>query len=190
MNTFKTLIYGTLAMLLLAASSIAQTQIKPGRAITITISGVPAQEKALVDGPYPVSESGMVNLPHIGQVRAAGLRADELSSVIQSAFKSRQIYTNPTVQVMSSSMDTLDEQMVHVGGQVTRPGPVKFSQGLTLYQAVQAGGGATPFGSMYRVKVYRDKKMTQYDLTQGQSMSVPLVPNDTIEVPQKNLLGR
>jgi hypothetical protein len=43
---------------------------------------------------------------------------------------------------------------------------------------------------MYRVKLYRAGKMREYDLTQGQSMSVELLPNDTIEVPQKNIWGR
>lgn len=177
-------------MLLLAAAGFAQTQVKSGKAITLFISGVPAQEKSLVDGTYPVSESGMVNLPHIGLIRAAGLKADELSTVIQNTYKSRKIYTNPTIQILTSTQDGLDEQLVHVGGQVGSPGPVKFTQGLTLYQAVQAAKGATAFGSMYRVKLYRGGKIREVDLTQGQSMSVTLQPNDTIEVPQKNLLGR
>ena len=190
MNILKTLIFGTIASLLLAVPGFADTQIKAGRAITMYISGVPAAEKSVVDGTYPVSDSGTINLPHIGPVRAAGLQADQLSTVIQNAYKSRKIYTNPTVQILTSSQDTLDEQVVHVGGLVGSPGPVKFTQGLTLYQAVQAAKGATPFGSMYRVKLYRGKNMTEYDLTKGQSMSVQLVPNDTIEVPQKGLLGK
>jgi polysaccharide export outer membrane protein len=190
MKFLQALILGTVATLLLALPGLAQTQIKAGKAINIFISGVPATEKSLVDGVYPVSDSGMVNLPHIGLIRAAGLKADELSRVIQSTYQSRKIYTNPTVQVVSSSQDTLDEQIVHVGGLVGSPGPVKFTQGLTLYQAVQAAKGATAFGSMYRVKLYRAGKMREYDLTQGQSMTVELLPNDTIEVPQKNIWGR
>jgi len=185
----KALILGSLASLMLAITVFGQTQIKPGRAITITILGVPAEEKARFDGTYPVSESGMINMPHIGQVKAAGLRADELSRVLQANYKSREIYTNPTIQVLSSSADTLDKQVVHVGGQVRRTGPAEFTQGLTLYQAIQAAGGATEFGSMKRVKLFRNGKQRQYDLTEAQSMSVPLEPNDTIEVPQKNWWG-
>lgn len=185
----KALVLGSLTSLMLAVTVLGQTQIKPGRAITITILGVPTEEKSRFDGTYPVSESGMVNMPHIGQVKAAGLRADELSRILQATYKSREIYTNPTIQVLDSSAQTLDKQVVHLGGQVRRPGPAEFIQGLTLYQAVQAAGGATEFGSMKRIKLFRDGKQRQYDLTQAQSMSIPLEPGDTIEVPQKTILG-
>jgi protein involved in polysaccharide export with SLBB domain len=185
----KSIIFGSMALLVLAGSALSQTQIKPGRAISITILGVPTEEKARFDGTYPVAENGMINMPHIGQIKAGGLRADELSRVLQSTYKSRGIYTSPTIQVLSSSMDTLDKQVVHIGGQVRRTGPVEFVQGLTLYQAVQAGGGANEFGSMKRVKLFRAGQQRQIDLTQAQSMSIPLEPNDTIEVPQKTILG-
>jgi capsular exopolysaccharide synthesis family protein len=48
-----------------------------------------------------------------------------------------------------------------------------------------AAGGATPFGTMKRVKLLRAGKQRQYDLTQLQNMQHPLDPGDTIEVPQK-----
>ena len=185
---FKSIILGSLTSLLLAITVFGQTQvIQPGRAITITITGVPTEEKPRVDGSYPVSDSGMINMPHIGQIKAGGLKADELSRVLQAAYKSRQIYTNPTIQVMTTDLQTIDKLMVHVGGQVRRPGPTGYTQGLTLYQAVQAAGGATEFGSMKRVKLFRNGKQRQIDLTQAASMSIPLEPNDTIEVPQKTI---
>ncbi|KAB2638115.1 MAG: hypothetical protein DVB25_08555 [Verrucomicrobia bacterium] len=183
---FKALILGSLTSLLLALTLFGQTQIKPGRAITITILGVPTEEKTRFDGTYPVSESGMINMPHIGPIKASGLQADELSRILQSTYKTREIYTNPTIQVLSSSADTLDKQVVHLGGQVRRPGPAEFTQGLTLYQAIQAGGGPTEFGSMFRVKLFRNKTQHVYDLTDAKNMAIPLEPNDTIEVPQKN----
>ncbi|RYD46722.1 MAG: hypothetical protein EOP85_06890 [Verrucomicrobiaceae bacterium] len=83
------------------------------------------------------------------------------------------------------------ETVVTIGGQVRRPGPVPFRKDLTIYAAVQAaGGGATEFGSMRRVKVIRDGKVETHDLTKDDTKSVLLQKNDTIEVPQKNLLGR
>ena len=189
MNLKMTLI-GCFASVLLPITALSQTLIKAGKTVTITVSGVPVEEKSRLDGSYPVSDSGMINMAHIGTVRAAGLKADELSRVLQSTYKSRQIYTNPTFQVLTSTGDTLDEQLVHIGGKVGRPGPTKFTQGLTLYQAIQAAGGPTEFGSMYRVKLYRDGKQRLYDLTKEESMSVPLKPGDTIEVPQKNIWNR
>jgi len=186
----KTFVAAILALWCALLHVSAQAEIKAGRAISLTINGVPSDDKARFDGTYPVSEAGMINLPYIGMIRAAGLKSDQLSRNIQSLYQSQKIYSNPTVNVLVSTADTLVEETVHVGGQVTRTGAVKFAQGLTLYQAVMQAGGATPFGSLRRVKLYRAGKMKQFDLTQGQTMTVPVEPGDTIEVPQKDIWGR
>jgi protein involved in polysaccharide export with SLBB domain len=175
--------------LLLACCLTSLAQIEAGKAIQITISGVPAEEKGRVDGIYPVSDAGFINMPFIDTVRAAGLRNEDLAASLQNRYKSLGIYTNPTIQVISKTGDSIDEQMVHLGGQVRGPGPKPFRKGLTLYQAVQAAGGATEFGSMKRVKLFRNGRQTLYNLTKAEFMSVPLEPNDTIEVPQKDMFG-
>lgn len=164
-------------------------QIQPGRAIIITISGVPTEEKARFDLNYPVSESGMINMPLIGQVKAAGLRADQLQAVLQQRYKSAGIYTQPTFQVIDSTAGKIVEQLVVVGGQVRRTGPVPYNRNMTLYQAIQNAGGPTEFGSMKRVKLLRAGKQKQYDLTKLEYMQIPLEPDDTIEVPQKTAWG-
>lgn len=187
----KSLITIAYSLLLLVVPAFSQAEIKAGKAIQITIQGVAAEEKARIDGMYPVGSNGTINMPYLdGQaIRAAGLRPEQLAASIQSAYKSAQIYRNPTIQVFASSADTLDEQQVHVGGRVRSPGPAKFTDGLTLWQAVQAAGGATEFGSMKRVKLFRGGQQRQYDLTQAQFMQIPLRPGDTIEVPQKTITG-
>lgn len=185
----KTVTLAILASLLMG--SILSAQIAAGTSVQITIMGVPAEEKAKVDSLYPVSESGTVNLPFLGRIRAAGMRPETLASSIQNAYKAAQIYTNPTIQVISTAEGGgVEEQMVHIGGQVRKTGPVPFNKNLTLYQAVQAAGGATEFGSVKRVKLYRNGKTQTFDLTEPKSMSFPLRPDDTIQVPQKNWLGQ
>lgn len=181
----KALFVICLALLGVSLTAFSQP-IQPKQAIRITVNGVPLEEKSRIDGDYPVGENGTVNMPFIGPVAAAGLRPENLASVLQSRYKSAQIYRDPTFQVIATGAGgTVVEEVVHVGGQVVRTGPVKFNRGLTLYQAIQAAGGATPFGTMKRVKLLRAGKQRQYDLTQLQHMQIPLDPNDTIEVPQK-----
>ena len=184
---FKQIVAGLLALFCVTASALAQ--IQPGRAIQITISGVPAEEKNRFDPIYPVSETGTINMPFIGQVRAAGLRAEQLASILQNRYKEAGIYTNATFQVIDSSAKRIEEQVVYVGGEVRRTGPVPYNRTLTLYQAIQAAGGATEFGSMRRVKLFRGGKQKLYDLRQAQFMRIPLEPDDTIEVPQKTPWG-
>lgn len=164
-------------------------QIQAGRAVQIYVSGVPAEEKARIDAIYPVSESGSINMPFIGQVRAAGLRAEVLAASLESHYKSAQIYRNPTFQVIDSSDKTVNEQKVHVGGFVRAPGPKPYTPGLTLWQAIQAAGGANEFGAVKRVKITRAGKVKSYDTTKSQFQQIPLEPEDTIEIPQKNIWG-
>ena len=184
---FKRIVTGLLALLCMSTSVLAE--IQAGRAIQITIGGVPPEEKSKFDQMYPVSESGTINMPFIGEVRAAGLRAEELSSTLEARYKAAKIYTRPTFQVFDSSVQSIDQQTVVVGGSVVRSGPVPFNRNLTLWQAIQSAGGPNPFGSMKRVKLLRGKNMKQYDVTRPQFMQIPLEPGDIIDVPQKTPWG-
>jgi polysaccharide export outer membrane protein len=166
-------------------------QIQPGKSVQILAAGVPPEEKGRIDGIYPVSDTGTINMPFIGLVRAAGLKSDGLALALQNRYKSDGIYTNITIQVIADREGAgVNEQAVTVGGQVRRPGPVPFARDLTLWMAVQAAGGPTEFGSKQRVKLFRGGAQKTYDITKAQFMRVPLQPNDTIEVPEKNWLGR
>lgn len=179
-------------LLLFAASQpvAAQTTISAGRAIEIQLKGVPSEEMALVSGTYTVSESGMISMPLLkSPIRAAGMSPTSLARSIEASYRAAKIYTTPTINVIASSAETLDEQIVTVGDYVVSPGPVKYVRGMTLYNAVQAAKGATPFGSMKRVRLTRGGQSKIYDLTNSKYMNVLVEPNDTIQVPQKDLFG-
>ena len=181
----------SLCIALLAATSPLTAQIEAGTSVQISIMGVPAEEVGKISAMYFVSESGTINMPFIGTIRAAGLKPENLASSIQSAYRSAEIYTSPTIQVVSTAEGgTVRNQVVHIGGQVGGPGPKPYNKNLTLYQAIQAAGGANAFGSLKRVKIYRDGKTTTYDVTKAENMRVPVKPDDTIEVPQKNWIGQ
>lgn len=183
----KSIFTGLVALVCLVVS--ASAQIQPGRAIQISISGVPAEEKGRFDPIYPVSESGMINMPFIGHIRAAGMTSDQLQSALESRYKSAGIYRNPTFQVIDTTAKRIEEQVVVLGGQVRGPGPKPWNRSLTLWQAIQAAGGPTEFGSMKRVKLTRRGVMKQYDATKTQFQQIPLEPDDTIEIPQKTPWG-
>ena len=167
----------------------AQTAIRAGQAIEIRIGGVPATEVTMVNNTYPVSDDGSIRMPLIGTVRAAGLSPQTLAANIESAYRSADIYTHPTIQVLASSDEQLAKLEVTVGGQVRNPGPVPFTRGLTLYNAVQAAKGASEFGAMNRVALIRGGQRREYNLKSTKFMNIPLEEGDTIEVPQKNFLG-
>lgn len=176
---------------LIFASGSVSAQIQAGKAINITISNVPDQDKSTVNNVYPVSDSGMINMPFIGAVRAQGLRNEELAATLQARYISAGIYTHPTIQVITNSVNKgVDEETVTLGGQIRKTGPVLFFKGLTIWQAIQNAGGPTEFGSMYRVTLFRDGNQKTYDLTKTEFMQIPLQRNDAIDIPQKNPWGR
>jgi protein involved in polysaccharide export with SLBB domain len=186
--TLKNLFLTLLALVFVTTH--APAQIQPGKAINITISNVPPEDKQTINGVYPVSDGGTINMPFIGPVQAAGMSSAALQSSLQARYKSAGIYTNPTIQVIVDANNAqVAQESVTVGGFVRRPGQVPFTRELTLWQAIQAGGGATEFGSMKRVRVLRDGKQREYDVTKPQFMNIPLQRNDTIQVPQKTILG-
>jgi protein involved in polysaccharide export with SLBB domain len=168
----------------------ATAQIQAGKTIQITIAGVPEQDKITITNAYPVSDAGMINMPYLGRVRAAGMRTEDLQTMLETQYKRAGIYTNPTIQVISNfNAANVNQETVTVGGQVRRPGPVPFAKELTLWGAIQAAGGPTEFGSMRRVQLTRNGRMKKYDVNDPKMKQIPLDRNDTIEVPQKGPLG-
>ena len=186
----KTIRFLLLLMFAMLGISHAQTTISPGRAIEIRIQGVPTEETQRINNTYPVSESGHIRMPYIGNIRAAGLSPNALAQSIEASYRAAKIYTNPTIQVFATSDETINELILTVGGQVRRPGPVKYNRGMTLYDAVQAAGGATEFGSLYRVQLLRNGRLTEFNLYEMKAKTVPVEPNDSIDIPQKNIFGR
>lgn len=172
-----------------AVPATAQT-IQSSQAVTIDVRGVPEEDRSRINGSYPVSQNGNINMPFIGQVRAAGLLPEQLASNLQSRYKQAGIYLDPTFQVFATTGENIVQQVVHVGGYVNRSGAVPYQNGMTLWQAIQAAGGENAFGSIYRVRLFRGADSKVYDLTKPEAMRIPLRPNDMIDVPQKNWRGR
>ena len=184
----------TLQLIFLAVFALVPVlkagSIEAGQAIQITIQGVPPGEQARINGTYSVSDSGYVRLWQVGNIKAAGVDSNVLAQSIEAAYQRAEIYTNPNVQVLANSGDKMVEHLLTVGGRVRAPGPKPFQRGMTLFQAVMASGGPTEFGAINRVKLYRNGKVYIYDLTKGEHKLLKVYPNDTIDVPEKNWLGR
>jgi polysaccharide export outer membrane protein len=161
-----------------------QKGIEAGKAFRITIKGVPAEEKAKIDADYPVSERGEINLLYLGKVNTVGKTSEQLASDIEKAYRDSKIFMEPTVEVSIGKIGDPVDPVIHIVGQIRRPGLIDFVEGMTLWKAIQAAGGKTEFGSLKRVRLYRDGKQTTYDMTKEEHQSLLLKANDTIEVPQ------
>lgn len=178
-----------LAVLFLALSASglsaqsSESSLRAGDSIIVKISGVPPEEIAVVSTSYDISDNGTINLPYIGEVRAAGLRPSSLQQSIQAAYKNAEIFTHPTIQV-TANRDAAT-QVIFVSGEVKTPGRIIVTPGMTVHGAIVAAGDITEFGSAKRVKLIRNGRSMELDLRRADSPAAltPVQPGDTVVVP-------
>jgi protein involved in polysaccharide export with SLBB domain len=120
------------------------------------------------------------------------LHPEDAEVRIRSALReaSDLIQLDLTILATRDGLPLPGQHCVSVGGSVRQPGPVALKQGMTLAQAIDAVGGATPKGSLKRVRVYREGSITSYDLTNPAHANRLLARNDMIDVPARTWIGR
>ncbi len=188
MNLRCLLLIGTM---FLGGAAQLFSAVEAGENLKITVEGLPADDKTKIDALYPVAEDGTVNLPYVGKVRVAGMDHKAIAEAIGKAYVDGKIYRNPKFAVMTGNGEIMDGVVVvYVGGQVPKPGPIAFIEGMTIQDAIKAAGGATPFGSLKKVRLYRKGKMTPQDLTKNENKGMLLEPGDTVDVPQRGITCR
>ncbi len=156
---------------------------RTGDTIELRIGGVPAEETQLVTGAYTVDGEGYINLPHVGKVRAAGLGQAALQRAVEAAYRSGEIYTNPTITVTVPT--TL--RFVNVSGDVRQPRRVEYTSDLTVLGAISAAGGFTDYADQRKVRLMRGGRVQMVDIKavrSNPSLDIILLPGDQIEVPQ------
>jgi len=184
----------TITVLALVAGvtcAIAQTVgVQAGNTLKLTLRGVPPDDAAAVSGNYQVTESGDIRLPHLTQrLRVVGLKEDQVSEVVEKAYRETGIYQRPTVETIIVILSAKPEEnaSVSVGGHVTRPGKVAFKRGLRLVEAIQGAGDRDPFGGR-TVQVLRTGKLITMDFRKAEAKNFTLEPDDVITVKQRGAI--
>jgi protein involved in polysaccharide export with SLBB domain len=180
----KTKWFFTCILLLLGATKVfADASLRIGDSIGIKIAGVPGNEAASVSGTYTIDQHGDINLPYIGKVRVAGMQYGEAQSAIENSYRSRDIFTNPTITVLTQ----VQARWVNIGGEVKAPQRVNYTADLTILSAINAAGGFTPFADQRKVRLLRGSQVTVINVKKirgNPTLDIPVYPGDKIEVPQ------
>jgi len=178
-----------LLILLTLGSSVFGQTILAGRGISISVQGVPPEEKGRIDSPaVSVSEAGTIRMPFLGEVHVAGMTTNAAAAKLEAAYRNAGIYTTPTFQISATvAGGVVRNDFVTIGGFVRAAGPKPWTPGLTIYQAVIAAGGANEFGDVKRTLLMRGKLSRTYNLNNLQDRNIELQADDTIEVPEKFL---
>ena len=161
----------------------AEYRIGPLDAVDITV----LQEPDLSTKASPVDAFGNVNLTLIGDVRASGKTAGELSQEIASLYGKRYL-KNPQVSVVVSKPVA---QKVSVQGEVVQPGVYPIEGPTTLLGALSMAKGETEVAAVNDVVVFRNvngqRSGAVFNLAQirsGQAPDPQIRSNDMIIVGQ------
>jgi len=147
-------------------------------------------EPQLTNMQMQITPGGMINVPYIGEMKAAGLTQFDLTTNIAKAFVDKQILIDPSIQI---TLLTMHRPTVRVWGAVQRPGEIYFKEGDKLMDAVAGAGSyisdtawlekATLTRKESKQPINIDlKKMVDGDLSQN----FELQKGDTIYIPTED----
>lgn len=130
----------------------------------------------------PVRADGMISLPLLNDVQAAGLTPMQLADSITDKLK--KYISEPHVTVVVTQMNS---KRIYITGEVMRPGAVNLLPDMTVLQAL-ASAGFTQFANTKGIYVLRGQTKLPVNyrrLIKGEGMeqNVKLQPGDTIVVP-------
>ena len=98
-----------------------------------------------------IRPDGLISMPLIGDIQAAGLTAEVLSQRIAERLK-QYFATTPAVSV---SVKAINSYSVFVLGEVAKPGKYQLKSYVTVLQAISMAGGFTVYASKNKLRVVR-----------------------------------
>jgi polysaccharide biosynthesis/export protein len=142
-----------------------------------------------------VTDSGEVDVPLIGRVRAKGLTCKQLAYEIKQPLE-REYYYKATVIVGLDIQGLKSPGRIYISGQVRNQGPMDIpaDETLTVSKAILRAGGFADFANKRKIKLIRrtggTAQTTIVDLEavirKGRTDKDPVVePDDTIIVPER-----
>lgn len=132
-----------------AADEVEVMSLLPGDALEV---GIWREED--MSGEFIVDEDGVVTLPLLGRVRVTGVPIDELEGRLLERYE---------VELRNPSIDIRPLRRVYVLGEVNEPGLLSVDPTVTLAGAVAMAGGASPEGTLDKIRVMRDGRVLLED---------------------------
>ena len=143
-----------------------------------------------------ITDSGDLEVPYIGRVRAEGKSPRELAFEIKSLLE-REYYHNATVILGLDVEGQRSPGLIYVTGMVGSPGPLQIppNEAFTVSKAILRAGGFGTFANQRKVKLTRtqpdgttDTKIVDVKkiIERGRpDLDVEVLPNDLILVPER-----
>jgi polysaccharide export outer membrane protein len=160
-----------------AVPSDSASPLRSGDAIRLRIWREPD-----LSGDFTVDDQGIVTLPKLGPVQAAGEPIDALKSRVTAAYAA---YLN------QPSIEVIPLRRIRVAGSVKNPGLYTVDPTVTIADALTLAGGTTPQGKNDVVRLIRDGKSTDVAITQDPVFAQSrLRSGDQLYVPERGWFSR
>jgi polysaccharide export outer membrane protein len=175
----------------------AQTTLKPGDTLAISVLQDPKLDRSVV-----VDPGGQIAFPLAGHIMASGLTPQKLERTLKARllhnYQDGEI--DVTVALTNAARPEVPEEdlkpKIFITGEIQRPGPYAVRQATTLVQAIALAGGLGPYAAKRRIQVRRgagaDEVIFRFDYRAYESGSdlegnIPLQAGDVIIVPERGI---
>jgi exopolysaccharide production protein ExoF len=98
---------------------------------------IKVQEWPDLSGEYTVTPDGVVSLPLIGNIKASGLRLNDLANEISEHLQQR----SKGSELVLTAVEVAQHRPFAIMGDVQRPGEYPYQPGLTVVEAISIAGG-------------------------------------------------
>jgi polysaccharide biosynthesis/export protein VpsN len=163
---------------------VVNLQVGPGDVLEIVVVG---EEKLPKD--YEVQPDGSLDFPYAPAIKVAGMEPRQIATSLREQLIEAKYLVSPQVQVKVKQFNSKKVQII---GQVAKPGPIPYVDGMTLVQAISAVGWFTPLADTNHVQVIRvngnksvNALVSVDAITDNARPDVKLQQGDTIKVDQR-----
>jgi len=134
-----------------------------------------------------VRPDGRITVPLVKDVEVAGLTPRQAETVIAEGLG--KFYTDPNVTVVIA---TISSKKIYVIGGVRKEGPLPYTYGMTVMQALSEAGGLNEYAKPKKIYILRTESGKEYrlnfnydEVVKGERMeqNILLLPSDTLVIP-------
>ncbi|MGI9292007.1 MAG: polysaccharide biosynthesis/export family protein [Gammaproteobacteria bacterium] len=147
-------------------------RLAAGDRVSISVFG-----HADLSGQFEINGAGMITMPLISDVKAAGLTVNELEEAIVESLRPDYLI-NPKV-----SAEIVDFRPIYIIGEVVNPGSYPYSNGMSVINAVAVAGGFSYRAKKSKMIIRRDDGERTVEI--NVDLDTAVLPGDVIEVPER-----
>jgi polysaccharide biosynthesis/export protein VpsN len=164
---------------------VVNARVGPGDIVEVTVVG---EEKLPKE--YEVQPDGSLDFPYAQGLPVAGLEPKQIAQNLRAKLVEAKYLVDPQVQV---KVKAYNSKKIQVLGQIVKPGPIPYQDGMTLVQAISAAGWFTPLADTNHVQIIRlvtpgksvNAVVSVDAITDNARPDVKLQQGDTIKVDQR-----